>query len=145
MTLGRIVRFSALFIILLSVWAYMNQVGQSMSQVRDDVATRTRFLIRQAQSADPETLARLADRYRGPANGLPPHSVDFAKLWPLLRSGEPNTVTPADAASPTNDTTTRQVVFHGRDETGKPAKVQLGWVQVEGKWYIGAYAVTPGA
>jgi hypothetical protein len=139
MTLGRIVRFSALFIILLTVWAYMNHVGQSMSQVRDDLATRTRFLIRQAQTADADTLDRLAARYRRPADDLPPLPVDFAKLWPLLRDGQPNTVIPADAAAPTSNDATRQVVFQGKDEQGKPAKVWVDWVQIQGKWYIGGY------
>jgi hypothetical protein len=140
MTLGRIIRFSALFIILLSVWAYMNHVGQSMSQVREDPATRTRFLIRQAQSADSGTLARLAGRYRRPAEDLPPHPVDFAKLWPILRDGQPNSVTPADPASPVNDATTRQVVFQGKDESGRPVKVRVDWVRLEGKWYLDGYS-----
>src|SRR5215213_5366862 len=127
MTLGRIIRFSALFIILLTVWASMDHIGQSMSQIREDPATRTRFLIRQAQIADAETLARLAARYRRPADGRSPLPLDFAKLWPILRDGQPNSVTPADPASPDNDAESRQVAFHGKDETGRPAKVHVDW------------------
>jgi hypothetical protein len=143
MTLGRIIRFSALFIILLSVWAYMNHIGHSMSQARSDLLARTRFLIRQAQAGDAETLARLVARYRLPAHAVPPLPVDFNKLWPILRDGQPNTVAYADAASPQSAVAIRQVQFQGKDEKGQPAKVQLEWVQVEGVWYINGYQMPP--
>lgn len=138
MTLGRIIRFSALFIVLLSVWAYMNHVAHTMSQSRHDLLTRTRFLIHKAQTGDAETLARLAARYRLPAHDVPPLPVDFQKLWPILRGGQPHTVAYTDMSSPQSAAITRQVQFQGKDESGQPAKVQLDWVQVEGKWYIGS-------
>lgn len=141
MTLGRMIRFIALFVLMLSVWGTMNHIGHSMSQARGDLLVRTRFLIRQAQAGDAETLARLTARYRLPAHDVPPRPVDFDRLWPLLRDGQPHTVAYTDPSSPQSAATTRQVVFQGKDENGQPAKVQLDWMQVEDRWYINCYRV----
>jgi hypothetical protein len=144
MTLGRMIRFIALFVIVLSVWSYMNHVGHSMSHVRDDLLGRTRFLIRQARSGDAETMARLAARYRRPADDVPPLPVDFGELWPVLREGEAGSAAYAEAAAPASSASTvqRRVVFRGKDEKGQPATVQLDWVRVDGKWYVEGWQVT---
>ena len=143
MTLGRIVRFIALFVIVLSAWCYMNHVGRAVSSVRDDLPGRTRFLIRQAQIGDATTLARLAARYRCPADDVPPLPIEFDRLWPVLRDGDPSTVAPNDADSPEiAPTPSRQVRFQGRDDRRRPATVQLDWVQVRGAWHIEGWKVT---
>lgn len=71
--------------------------------------------------------------------------MDSEKLWPLLRDAQPHTVGYTEPSAPQSAATTPRVQFQGKDEKGQAAKVQLDWVQVDGKWYVETYALTPGA
>jgi hypothetical protein len=141
MSTGPMFRFLVFVAIAVGAWGYLNHLGRGMDSLRDDLVGRTRFLIRQAQSADTETLARLTARYAAPAGAPALQKAQFEGLWAMLRAGEPGSVThsgPApDASGPAHPR--RQVTFRGRDERGQPASVRVDWVQIDRTWYVSGF------
>jgi hypothetical protein len=135
---GRIIRFVFLAAIMAAAWGYLDHVQNDLSQARSDLLTRTRFLVRQAQTADAETRERLYARYRLPDGDATQQKEQFEQLWSVLRACEPGTVAYADG-TPAQDEAShprRQVILQGKDEQGRPARVRLDWVRVNDMWYI---------
>jgi hypothetical protein len=134
---GRIFRFVFLAAIMAVTWGYLDHLQGSLSQARSDLLTRTRFLIRQAQTADAETRERLCARYRVPDGDLDRQKQQFEQFWSVLRMCEPRTVAYADGIPPQDGRSlSRRVVIHGRDVQGRPSRVRLDWVRINDTWYI---------
>ena len=136
---GRIFRFVFLAAMMLATWGYLDHVQSDLGQYRSDLLTRTRFLIRQSQTADAETRERLSVRYRVPDGELDRQKLQFEQIWSVLRACEPRTVVYADDLPSQNGRSpSRRVVIRGRDAQGRPSRVNLEWVRINDTWYIEA-------
>src|SRR5438093_13245538 len=114
---GRIIRFVFLAAMMAATWGYLDHVQNDLSQARSDLLTRTHFLIRQAQTADAETMERLCARYRLPDGDPAAQKEQFERLWSVLRACEPGTVAYADGtSSPDERSHSRRVMIQGKDE-----------------------------